>query len=146
MASIHVDLEKLEWRPGSTKYGRVAVHEGKEIIQSAILSDRRQEGASFDRAVALNKVGQIRQAGDCDDREPDVIRGHRRRPDQPSIGYQRENDADEDEELAGGQDLILRDQAGKAVHPLTRPDDQHGCNGRPIATQGGCVKAIGPRT
>ena len=44
MVSIHVNLEMLEWRPGSAKYGPVAVHEGKEIIQSAILSDRRQEG------------------------------------------------------------------------------------------------------
>jgi len=41
MVSIHVDIEKLEWRPGSAKYGPVAVHEGKEIIQSAILSDQR---------------------------------------------------------------------------------------------------------
>src|SRR6202011_2924579 len=46
-------------------------------------------------------------------------------------GYQREDDADEDEELAGGQDLILRDQPGKAVHPLARPDDQHRCDGPP---------------
>jgi len=53
MVSIHVDLEKLEWRPGSTKYGRVAVHEGKEIIQSAILSDRRQEGGGL---ALLSKV------------------------------------------------------------------------------------------
>ena len=47
MVSIHVDIEKLEWRPGSAKYGPVAVHEGKEIIQSAILSDRRQEGGGL---------------------------------------------------------------------------------------------------
>ena len=33
MVSIHVDLEKLEWKPGSAKYGAVAVHEGEEIIQ-----------------------------------------------------------------------------------------------------------------
>src|SRR5260370_34665191 len=44
MVSIHVDIEKLEWKPGSAKYGAVAVHDGKEIIQSAVLSDRRQEG------------------------------------------------------------------------------------------------------
>ena len=25
----------------------------------------------------------------------------------------------------------LRDQAGKAVHPLARPDDQHRCDGHP---------------
>ncbi len=53
MVSIHVDLEKLEWRPGSAKYGPVALHEGKEIIQSAILSDRRQEGGGL---ALLSKV------------------------------------------------------------------------------------------
>ncbi len=36
MVSIHVDIEKLEWKPGSAKYGAVAVHDGKEIIQSAV--------------------------------------------------------------------------------------------------------------
>src|SRR5207249_3553222 len=44
MVSLHVDIEMLEWRPGSAKYGSVAVHDGKEIIQSAILSDRREQG------------------------------------------------------------------------------------------------------
>jgi hypothetical protein len=53
MASIHVDLEKLEWRPGSAKYGPVALHDGKEIIQSAILSDRRLEGGGL---ALLSKV------------------------------------------------------------------------------------------
>ena len=53
MVSIHADLEKLEWRPGSAKYGPVAVHESKEIIQSAILSDRRQEGGGL---ALLSKV------------------------------------------------------------------------------------------
>jgi hypothetical protein len=53
MVSTHVDVEKLEWRPGSAKYGPVAIHEGKEIIQSAILSDRRQEGGGL---ALLSKV------------------------------------------------------------------------------------------
>lgn len=53
MVSIHVDLEKLEWRPGSAKHGAVAIHEGKEIIQSAILSDRRQDGGGL---ALLSKV------------------------------------------------------------------------------------------
>jgi hypothetical protein len=53
MVSIHVDLEKLEWRLGSAKYGPVAIHDGKEIIQSAILSDRRQEGGGL---ALLSKV------------------------------------------------------------------------------------------
>jgi hypothetical protein len=45
MVSIHVDIDELEWMPGSTKYGTVAIHDGKEIIQSKILSDRRQRAA-----------------------------------------------------------------------------------------------------
>jgi hypothetical protein len=52
MVSIHVDIDKLEWRPGSAKYGLAAIHDGKEIIQSKILSDRRQEGGgSYSRKL-----------------------------------------------------------------------------------------------
>jgi hypothetical protein len=47
MVSIHVDLDELEWMPGSAKYGAVAIHNGKEIIQSKILSDRRAEGGGL---------------------------------------------------------------------------------------------------
>ncbi len=53
MVSIHVDIAKLEWRPGSAKYGPVAIHDGNEILQSAILSDRRQEGGGL---ALLSKV------------------------------------------------------------------------------------------
>ena len=53
MVSLHVDIEMLEWRPGSAKYGSVAVHDGKEIIQSAILSDRREQGGGL---ALLSKV------------------------------------------------------------------------------------------
>jgi hypothetical protein len=53
MVSIHVDIDKLEWRPGSAKYGPVAVHDGKEIIESKILSDRRTQGGGL---ALLSKV------------------------------------------------------------------------------------------
>jgi hypothetical protein len=53
MVSIHVDIDKLEWRPGSAKYGLAAIHDGKEIIQSKILSDRRQEGGGL---AVLSKI------------------------------------------------------------------------------------------
>ena len=53
MVSIHVDIEKLEWTPGSAKYGAVAIHDGKEIIQSKILSDRRRNGGGL---ALLSKV------------------------------------------------------------------------------------------
>jgi hypothetical protein len=53
MVSIHLDIEKLEWKPGSAKYGPVAIHDGKEIIQSKILSDRRQEGGGL---ALLSKI------------------------------------------------------------------------------------------
>lgn len=53
MGSIHVDIANAEWRPGSAKYGAAAVHEGQEIVQSAILSDRRQEGGGL---ALLSKV------------------------------------------------------------------------------------------
>jgi len=57
MVSIHVDVEKLEWTPGSAKYGPVAIRDGKEIIQSKILSDRRQEGGGL---ALLSKVSPPR--------------------------------------------------------------------------------------
>jgi len=47
MVSLHVDVETLEWVPGSAKYGPVAIHEGKEIIQSKVLSDRRRHGGGL---------------------------------------------------------------------------------------------------
>ncbi|HUN39629.1 MAG TPA: hypothetical protein VMU81_05010 [Acetobacteraceae bacterium] len=53
MASIHVDIENVAWRPGSAKYGPSALHEGKEIMQSKTLSDRRQEGGGL---ALLSKV------------------------------------------------------------------------------------------
>jgi hypothetical protein len=53
MVSLHVDIEKLEWTPGSAKYGQAAVYDGKEIIQSKILSDRRQEGGGL---ALLSKI------------------------------------------------------------------------------------------
>lgn len=53
MVSIHVDIENVAWRPGSAKYGASALHDGKEIVQSAILSDRRSEGGGL---ALLSKV------------------------------------------------------------------------------------------
>ena len=47
MVSIHVDIDELEWMPGSAKYGAEAIHDDKEIIQSKILSDRRAEGGGL---------------------------------------------------------------------------------------------------
>jgi hypothetical protein len=47
MVSIHVDMDELEWMPGSAKYGPAAIDDGKEIIQSKILSDRRAEGGGL---------------------------------------------------------------------------------------------------
>ena len=53
MVSIHVDIEKLEWIPGSAKYGPAVIHDGKEILQTKLLSDRRQEGGGL---ALLSKI------------------------------------------------------------------------------------------
>src|SRR5262249_13629251 len=42
MASIHVDIESAPWTSGVPFYGPAAVHEGREIVQLKVLSDRRQ--------------------------------------------------------------------------------------------------------
>jgi hypothetical protein len=53
MVSLHIDIEQLEWVPGSAKYGPAVVHDGKEVLQTKILSDRRSEGGGL---ALLSKV------------------------------------------------------------------------------------------
>jgi hypothetical protein len=53
MVSIHVDIEKLEWTPGSAKYGSAVIYDGTEVLQTKILSDRRQQGGGL---ALLSKV------------------------------------------------------------------------------------------
>ena len=43
MASTHVDIENAPWTSGVPFYGPAATHEGKDIVQLKILSDRRAE-------------------------------------------------------------------------------------------------------
>jgi hypothetical protein len=47
MASIHVDVAALEWTSGVPFYGPAAIHDGQEIGQLKVLSDRRQEGGGI---------------------------------------------------------------------------------------------------
>jgi len=47
MVSTHVDIEKTEWTPGAPFYGPEAVHQGNDIVQLKILSDRRSEGGGI---------------------------------------------------------------------------------------------------
>ena len=47
MASIHVDIENAPWTSGVPFYGPAAVHEGKDIVQLKVLSDRQAEGGGI---------------------------------------------------------------------------------------------------
>ena len=47
MVSIHVDIENTEWTSGIPFYGLATSHEGKDIVQLKILSDRRSEGGGI---------------------------------------------------------------------------------------------------
>src|SRR5207253_9036766 len=47
MASTHVDVAAAEWTSGVPFYGPAAVHDGKDIVQLKILSDRRAEGGGI---------------------------------------------------------------------------------------------------
>ena len=47
MVSTHVDIENTEWTGGALFYGPAAVHQGKDIVQLKILSDRRPEGGGI---------------------------------------------------------------------------------------------------
>ena len=47
MASTHVDVAAAEWTSGVPFYGPGAVHDGKDIVQLKLLSDRRAEGGGI---------------------------------------------------------------------------------------------------
>lgn len=47
MPSIHVDVAEAEWTSAVPFYGPNAVHDGKEIVQLKILSDRRAAGGGI---------------------------------------------------------------------------------------------------
>jgi hypothetical protein len=47
MASLHVDYTTMEWTSGIPFYGPAAVHDGQEVVQLKVLSDRRPEGGGI---------------------------------------------------------------------------------------------------
>ena len=47
MASTHVDVAAAEWTSGVPFYGPAAAHDGKDIVQLKVLSDRRAEGGGI---------------------------------------------------------------------------------------------------
>ncbi len=47
MVSTHIDLAQAEWVPGAPFYGTAAVHDGQDIVQLKLLSDRRSDGGGI---------------------------------------------------------------------------------------------------
>ena len=47
MASTHVDVENAAWTSGVPFYGPAAMHDGKDIVQLKVLSDRRSQGGGI---------------------------------------------------------------------------------------------------
>jgi hypothetical protein len=47
MTSIHVDLDRMEWTPGSAYKGPEVLYQGQEVYYRKVLSDRRQEGGGL---------------------------------------------------------------------------------------------------
>lgn len=47
MASEHVDVATMEWTCAVPFYGPAAIHEGKEVVQLKVLSDRRRQGGGI---------------------------------------------------------------------------------------------------
>ena len=47
MASQRIDYNTMEWSSAVPFYGPAAVHDGKDIIQLKVLSDRRAEGGGI---------------------------------------------------------------------------------------------------
>jgi hypothetical protein len=47
MRSISLDTADVPWTPGSPIYGPQSIHEGDELVELKILSDRRAEGGGI---------------------------------------------------------------------------------------------------
>jgi hypothetical protein len=47
MASMQVDYTTMEWISGVPFYGPAAVHDGNDIVQLKVLSDRRRDGGGI---------------------------------------------------------------------------------------------------
>ena len=47
MASMRVDYNDMEWASAVPFYGPTAVHQGKDVVQLKVLSDRRREGGGI---------------------------------------------------------------------------------------------------
>jgi hypothetical protein len=47
VTSIHVDLDHMEWTPGSAYKGPDALYQGREVFYRKVLSDRRAEGGGL---------------------------------------------------------------------------------------------------
>jgi hypothetical protein len=47
MASEHVDVATMDWTSGVPFYGPAAIHDGKEVVQLKVLSDRRLQGGGI---------------------------------------------------------------------------------------------------
>lgn len=47
MASLHVDIESVEWISGVPFYGPDCIHEGKDLVRLKVLCDRRAAGGGI---------------------------------------------------------------------------------------------------
>ena len=47
MASEHVDVARMEWTSAVPFYGPAAIHEGRQVVQLKVLSDRRCQGGGI---------------------------------------------------------------------------------------------------
>jgi hypothetical protein len=47
MASLRVDYANMDWNSAVPFYGPAAVHDGRDIVQLKVLSDRRAEGGGI---------------------------------------------------------------------------------------------------
>ena len=47
MASIRIDHNEMDWTSAVPFYGPAAVHQGKDVVQLKVLSDRRKEGGGI---------------------------------------------------------------------------------------------------
>jgi hypothetical protein len=59
MVSIRVDPSEMEWGSAVAFYGPGAVHEGRDIVQMKVRSDRRGEGGGIAWLVRYSVHGHV---------------------------------------------------------------------------------------
>jgi hypothetical protein len=103
------------------------------------------QSACRHRQIALGKIADIGQGADDNQGEPGLAGCDTREARHGHGRQQRQDQARQDEKLAGGHDFLHFDAAGQLVQPLTAGEEQHRDHRRPDRDPVGQRQRDGPQ-